>query len=90
MDEFEELAFSFEEPDDLFRDLFLGFPRESATERAARKDAARDVLQELEEAARYDAITYESALYARQLTAVTPIWEYRIRKARTPETREAA
>ncbi|WP_327368688.1 hypothetical protein [Streptomyces sp. NBC_01217] len=73
--EFEELAYGFDAalPDD-FRELFLlGTPSESADERAARLAVAGEVLAELQEAAKTDAIAGENARYAEALTSVVPL-----------------
>ncbi|GHG60474.1 hypothetical protein [Streptomyces griseocarneus] len=63
-EDFEELAFGFEED---FRELFLGLPGESAEDRVARVSAARDVLAELWEESGADEIALLNALYAAQL-----------------------
>ncbi|SEE97212.1 hypothetical protein SAMN05428954_4893 [Streptomyces sp. 2112.3] len=74
--EFEELAFGFEEsPLGMDRELFLGpFEPETAQERAARLDAAADVLADLrEQGERGDEIAAWDALYADALTAAAPL-----------------
>ncbi|WUH92318.1 hypothetical protein OG900_20880 [Streptomyces sp. NBC_00433] len=55
-----------EVPED-FRDLFLGWPCESAEHRTARLTAARDVLAELLEEGERDDFAMEDALHAVRL-----------------------
>ena len=88
--EFDELAYSFEEPADCFRDLFLGFPSEPYEVKEARRAAARDVLAELDELGHHDEIAQENAAYARALNAVAPLWDRVPRRAWTPQTKGAA
>jgi hypothetical protein len=88
--EFEELAQSFEEPAECFRDLFLGFPGEPDGEREARTTAARDVLAELDELGQHDEISRLNCAYAEALSAVAPLWERTARRSRQPWTKEAA
>ncbi|MDJ0461500.1 hypothetical protein [Streptomyces sp. H27-C3] len=68
--EVEELAYGFEdwEPQD-FRELFLGQAGESAEQRAARLEVAREVLIELQELGETDEIAWLNALYAKQLSS---------------------
>ncbi|KOT90379.1 hypothetical protein ADK70_17540 [Streptomyces rimosus subsp. pseudoverticillatus] len=89
--EFEELAFGFDErPAGLDEDLFRGpLRRETADERRAREDAARDILTDLRAAGEDgDEIAAWDALYADALTRTVPL----LRAARTdvPEAGEAA
>jgi len=88
--EFEELAHSFEDPAECFRDLFLGFPGEPSDEKEARLAAARDVIAELKELGQHDEVAQANAAYAEALNDVAPLWDRMSRKARTPWTREAA
>ncbi|MCH6161564.1 hypothetical protein [Streptomyces marispadix] len=88
--EFEELAQSFEEPADCFRDLFLGLPGEPYDEREARTAAARDVLAELNELGRHDEIARVNAAYAAALREVAPLWDHPSKRARAPWTKDAA
>ncbi|UYB41705.1 hypothetical protein SLV14_004494 [Streptomyces sp. Je 1-4] len=90
--EFEELAFGFEEQAlGLDRELFLNpFEPETADERAARLDAAADILADLREQGEHgDEIAAWDALYADALTAVAPLRRVR-RVRRSGETGEAA
>lgn len=67
-DEFVELAYGLD------RELFLGSPDESAKERTARLDAARDVLADLrEQGLRGDEVAAWDALYAEALTFTVPL-----------------
>ncbi|MEU9661466.1 hypothetical protein [Streptomyces chartreusis] len=89
--EFEELAFGFDErPAGLDADLFRGPLRpETPAERAAREDAARDILADLREVGEAgDEIAGWDALYADALTRTVPL----LRAARGPRlgTGEAA
>lgn len=73
--EFEELAFGFDErPVGLDVDLFRGpFRPETSAERAAREDAARDILAELRAIGEDgDEIASWDALYADALTRTVP------------------
>ncbi|WKK21663.1 hypothetical protein QZH56_22760 [Streptomyces olivoreticuli] len=73
--ELEELAFGFEEyPAGLDRDLFRGpLTPESALERAAREDAARDVIADLTALGESgDEIAAWDALFADALTHTVP------------------
>ncbi|WP_314171484.1 hypothetical protein [Streptomyces winkii] len=88
--EFEELALSFEEPAECFRDLFLGFPGESYEVREARLAAARDVLAELDELGQLDEIARVNAAYAAALRDVAPLWEHPSKRTRLPRTKGAA
>lgn len=88
--EFEELAQSFEEPAESFRDLFLGFPSEPYEVREARLAAARDVLAELNELGQHDDIARVNAAYAAALRDVAPLWEHPSKRARPPRTKGAA
>ncbi|OEU90349.1 hypothetical protein DB35_03595 [Streptomyces abyssalis] len=88
--EFEELAQSFEEPAECFRDLFLGFPGEPYEVRKARMAAARDVLAELDELGRHDEIARVDAAYAAALRDVAPLWDRRSKRSPMPWTKGAA
>jgi len=72
--EFEELAYGTEEflLDD-FQELFLGSPDETAEQREARSEVAREVLAELMREGESDEITWLDALYAAQLVSVVPL-----------------
>ncbi|MCD9144365.1 hypothetical protein [Streptomyces albireticuli] len=73
--ELEELAFGFEERTaGLDRDLFRGpLSPETMLERAAREDAARDVIAELTaEGESGDEVAAWDALYADALTRTVP------------------
>ncbi|MGI5469641.1 hypothetical protein [Streptomyces sp. CA-132043] len=90
--EFTELAFGFEEfPVGIDRELFCGpADRETPEDRAAREDAAADVLADLRDQAESgDEIAAWDALYADALTDVVPL-RHRRRAARTFEAGEAA
>ncbi|MEU9498736.1 hypothetical protein [Streptomyces sp. NPDC048196] len=90
--EFEELAFGFDEfPLGLDRELFLSpFEPETADERAARLDAAADILVDLRQQGEHgDEIAAWDALYADALTAVAPLRRVR-RTRRSVGTGEAA
>ncbi|MFF4952557.1 hypothetical protein [Streptomyces chattanoogensis] len=90
--EFEELAFGFEErPLGIDRELFLSpFEPETADERAARLDAAADVLADLREQGESgDEIAAWDALYADALTSVAPLRSTR-RADHNAGTEEAA
>jgi hypothetical protein len=67
-EEFAELALGID------CELFAGVPGESAEERAARIDAARDMLAELREQGEYDEVAWFDALYAEALTGTVPLW----------------
>ncbi|MEU7591723.1 hypothetical protein AB0B79_01535 [Streptomyces sp. NPDC039022] len=89
--EFEELAFGFDErPTGLDVELFRGPLRpETADERRAREDAARDIAADLRAMGEDgDEIAAWDALYADALTHTVPF----LRAARTdlPEAGEAA
>jgi hypothetical protein len=88
--EFEELAQSFEEPVECFRDLFLGFPGEPYEVREARTAAARDVLAELDELGQHDEIARVNWAYAAALHEVAPLWKRPSKRVRKPSTKEAA
>ncbi|MEU2873777.1 hypothetical protein ABZ769_32010 [Streptomyces olivoreticuli] len=90
--ELEELALGFEErPAGLDRDLFHGpLTPESALERAAREDAARDVIADLNSLGESgDEIAAWDALYADTLTHTVPFLRA-AQAARPSRTREAA
>ncbi|MFI9081181.1 hypothetical protein ACIGW8_32725 [Streptomyces sioyaensis] len=90
--EFEELAFGFDErPLGIDRELFLSpFEPETADERAARLDAAADILGDLREQGESgDEIAAWDAVYADALTAVAPLRRVR-RVRRSAATGEAA
>jgi hypothetical protein len=73
--EFEELALGFDElPLGIDRDLFRGpLTPESAEERAARLDVAREVIADLRERGEDgDVIAAWDALYADALTRTVP------------------
>lgn len=57
----------------LDRELFLGAPDESPEERAARLDAARDILADLHEQGERDEVTALDALFAEQLRRTVPL-----------------
>jgi hypothetical protein len=69
-----------------FRELFLGETGETgkadetAEQRAAREQAARDILADLMEAGQEDEVDWLNAVYAAQLVAVLPLR----RQARSP------
>lgn len=67
-----------DEPEELPRgidyELFLGTPGESPEERAARLDAARDILAELHAQGTDDEVTAVDALLAEQLLRTVPLW----------------
>lgn len=66
-DEFTELAYGLD------RELFLGTPDETPAARAARLDAARDVLEDLREQGLSDEVTAWDALYAAALSRTVPL-----------------
>lgn len=74
--EFDELAYGID------RDLFLGTPGETPTERAARLDAARDILDDLREQATRDEVAAVDALYAEQLARTVPLMRRAVRSQR--------
>ncbi|MCC5031890.1 hypothetical protein DMH02_001055 [Streptomyces sp. WAC 00631] len=89
--EFEELALGFDErPMGLDRELFLGAAEETPAERAARLDAARDVLADLREQGETDEIAAWDALYADALSRTVPLLRSAARVRRAPWTGEAA
>ncbi|MDK1473278.1 hypothetical protein QNO07_07555 [Streptomyces sp. 549] len=65
--EFAELALGID------RELFLGVPGETRTERAARLDVARDVLADLRHQADADEVSGWDALYAEALARTVPL-----------------
>lgn len=74
--EFEELAFGFDDlPTGLDIDLFRGPLRpETANERQARQDAARDIITDLfEQGVAGDEVAAWDALYADALTRTVPL-----------------
>ncbi|WP_236241696.1 hypothetical protein [Streptomyces sp. CC228A] len=74
--EFAELAYGFDNPEPDFPSLFRGVPGESAEERAARLDVARQVLVELLAEAGDDPddeVAWLNALHAAQLMDVVPL-----------------
>ncbi|WP_435610653.1 hypothetical protein [Streptomyces sp. C10-9-1] len=91
--EFEELAFGFHErPAGLDLDLFRGPLRpETADERQAREDAARDILVDLRAMGEDgDDIAAWDALYADALTHTVPFLRSAARDGRSGGTGEAA
>ncbi|MFD3885039.1 hypothetical protein [Streptomyces microflavus] len=69
--EFEELALGFGELNEDFPELFLyGTADESDEDCVVRLAAARDVLDDLEDEAKTDAIAEENARYAKELSEV--------------------
>ncbi|WP_406484028.1 hypothetical protein [Streptomyces sp. NBC_01568] len=92
--EFEELALGFDElPLGLDRDLFRGpLTQESAQERAAREEVAREVIAELAALGEGgDEIAAWDALYADALTRTVPFLRAAARDAgRSTRTGEAA
>ncbi|MEU8825899.1 hypothetical protein [Streptomyces sp. NPDC048636] len=91
--EFVELAFGFDDgPVGIDRELFVGpmWP-ETDEERAARLDVAREVLEDLREAAAAgDDVAGWDALYAEQLTQTVPLLRSAARAGRSSGTGEAA
>ncbi|MGW7514620.1 hypothetical protein ACWGJ2_03390 [Streptomyces sp. NPDC054796] len=72
--EFVELALGFDErPLSIDRELFVGLADETAEERAARLDAARDVLEDLREQGESDEVAAWDALYAEALSHTLPL-----------------
>lgn len=91
--EFEELALGFDElPLGIDRDLFRGPLRpESAAERAAREDVAREVIADLvEQGDAGDEVAAWDALYADALTRTVPFLRSAARAGRSSGTGEAA
>jgi hypothetical protein len=89
--ELEELAFGFDErPAGLDVDLFRGPLRpETAKERRARMDVAREILRDLREMGEAgDEVAGWDALYADALTRTVPL--LRTSRARRAGTGEAA
>lgn len=82
--EFEELAYGID------RDLFLGSPDETGEERAARLDAARDILADLREQGESDDISAWDALYVDQLARTLPLMRRSAGTRRVRTGRDAA
>ncbi|MGW6456286.1 hypothetical protein ACWF94_10230 [Streptomyces sp. NPDC055078] len=87
--EFEELAYEIEMPDG-FRALFLGERDETRMQRAAREQAAREVLAELIQAGRSDAIEWLNAQYAAQLLCAAALRDWATGDVRASRVQKAA
>ncbi|MEU1311724.1 hypothetical protein ABZ419_22920 [Streptomyces cinnamoneus] len=90
--EFEELALGFDElPVGIDHDLFRGpLSAESPQERAARLDAARDIVADLAaQGASGDEVAAWDALYADALTRTLPLLRA-VHSGRSSGTEEAA